>query len=60
MHRFADLIKSMSDQVQFIFITHNKNTMKIAQQLIGVTMKEPGVSRIVAVNLDEATALVDH
>jgi chromosome segregation protein len=43
--------------VQFIFITHNKVTMELAQQLIGVTMNEPGVSRLVAVDIDEAMKL---
>ena len=44
----------MSGRVQFIFITHNKATMELASQLIGVTMNEPGVSRLVAVDVDEA------
>lgn len=57
--RFGDLLVSMSPKVQFIFITHNKTTMKIANQLTGVTMKEPGVSRLVSVNIDEAVAMVD-
>lgn len=57
--RYGDLLVSMSNKVQFIFITHNKTTMKIANQLIGVTMKEPGVSRLVSVNIDEAVALID-
>ena len=43
--------------MQFIFITHNKVTMELAQQLIGVTMNEPGVSRLVAVDIDEAMKL---
>jgi chromosome segregation protein len=43
--------------VQFIFITHNKVTMEMAQQLTGVTMHEPGVSRLVAVDIDEAVQL---
>ena len=41
--RFSELVKSMSDEVQFIFITHNKITMEIANQLLGVTMHEAGV-----------------
>jgi chromosome segregation protein len=57
--RFGELLVSMSPKVQFIFITHNKMTMKIANQLTGVTMKEPGVSRLVSVNIDEAVAMVD-
>lgn len=56
--RFAQLVSRMSEQVQFIFITHNKIAMEMAHQLMGVTMQEPGVSRLVAVDLDEATALV--
>jgi chromosome segregation protein len=47
----------MSKQVQFIFITHNKTTMELASQLLGVTMHEPGVSRLVAVDVDEALRL---
>jgi chromosome segregation protein len=47
----------MSDQVQFIFITHNKITMELANQLTGVTMQEPGVSRLVSVDVDEAVQL---
>ncbi len=52
--RFSNLVKSMSNEVQFIFITHNKITMEIANQLLGVTMHEPGVSRLVSVDMDEA------
>jgi chromosome segregation protein len=55
--RFCDMVKSMSDQVQFIFITHNKITMEIANQLSGVTMHEPGVSRLVTVDVEEAAQL---
>jgi chromosome segregation protein len=55
--RFCQLLKSMSERVQFIFITHNKITMEIAAQLIGVTMREPGVSRIVAVDLKQAAEM---
>ena len=47
----------MSDKVQFIIITHNKTTMQIANQLIGVTMKEPGVSRLVTVDINEAVEM---
>lgn len=57
--RYCNLIKHMSDSVQFIFITHNKLTMEIAHQLSGVTMKEPGVSRLVQVDVDEAVAMAD-
>ena len=55
--RFCELVRSMSDQIQFIFITHNKVTMEIADHLIGVTMHEPGCSRLVAVDVDEAARM---
>lgn len=55
--RFCELVKTMSEQVQFLIVTHNKLTMEIAQQLIGVTMHEPGVSRLVAVDIDAAVQL---
>ena len=55
--RFCDIVREMSKQVQFIFITHNKTTMELASQLLGVTMHEPGVSRLVAVDVDEALRL---
>ncbi len=55
--RFCSVVKEMADQVQFIFITHNKVTMEMADQLSGVTMSEPGVSRLVAVDVDEAVQL---
>ncbi|MDT8403019.1 chromosome segregation protein SMC [Sulfuriflexus sp.] len=55
--RFCELVQSMSDRIQFIFITHNKVTMELAGQLMGVTMSEPGVSRLVAVDVDEAASL---
>ncbi len=55
--RYANLVKEMSNNVQFIFITHNKLTMEMANQLLGVTMHEPGVSRIVSVDIDEAAEL---
>ena len=57
--RFCDLVKRMSRQTQFIFISHNKITMEMAQQLIGVTMQEQGVSRVVAVDIEEAVKLSD-
>ncbi|MFQ5335205.1 MAG: chromosome segregation SMC family protein, partial [Flavobacteriales bacterium] len=56
--RFCQMVKEMSDSVQFIFITHNKITMELANQLIGVTMHEPGVSRLVAVDVEEAAEMV--
>jgi chromosome segregation protein len=55
--RFCEMVRAMSDQVQFIFITHNKITMEIAHQLSGVTMHEPGVSRLVTVDVEEAAQL---
>lgn len=55
--RFSKLVSEMSATVQFIFITHNKVTMETAQQLAGVTMQEPGVSRLVSVDVDEAVRL---
>ncbi|MFZ9709206.1 MAG: chromosome segregation protein SMC [Steroidobacteraceae bacterium] len=55
--RFCDIVREMAHQVQFIFITHNKVTMELASQLLGVTMNEPGVSRLVAVDVDEAVRL---
>ncbi len=59
VERFCRLLQEMSQSVQFIYISHNKITMEMADQLIGVTMHEPGVSRIVAVDIDEAVALAD-
>ncbi len=55
--RFCELVKTMSENVQFLIVTHNKITMEIARQLIGVTMNEPGVSRLVAVDIDEAVQM---
>ena len=52
--RFCELVRKMSAQTQFLFISHNKITMELAEQLIGVTMPESGVSRVVAVDIDEA------
>ncbi len=57
--RFCDLVKEMSETVQFIVVTHNKITMEMAQQLSGVTMREPGVSRLVQVDIDEAARLAE-
>lgn len=56
--RFCDLVKKLSETVQFIFVTHNKLAMEIAHHLVGVTMKEPGVSRLVSVDVEEAAAMV--
>jgi len=55
--RFCEIVKEMSRVVQFVFITHNKVTMEMARQLTGVTMQEPGVSRLVSVDLDEAVKM---
>ncbi len=55
--RFCDIVRDMSRNVQFIFITHNRSTMELASQLVGVTMNEPGVSRLVAVDVDEAVRM---
>ncbi len=55
--RFSELVKDMADRIQFVLITHNKATMDTMYQLIGVTMSEPGVSRLVAVDIDEAARL---
>jgi chromosome segregation protein len=55
--RFCDIVRDMSRTVQFVFITHNRVTMEMASQLVGVTMNEPGVSRLVAVDVDEAVRM---
>ncbi|WP_027965933.1 chromosome segregation protein SMC [Halomonas halocynthiae] len=55
--RYAKLVKDMSETVQFIYITHNKIAMEAAERLMGVTMQEPGVSRLVSVGIDEAATL---
>ena len=52
--RFCEMVKKMSEKTQFLFVSHNKITMEMAQQLIGVTMQESGVSRIVEVDMDAA------
>jgi chromosome segregation protein len=58
--RFCDLVKRMSEHSQFLFISHNKITMEIAHQLLGITMQEAGVSRVVAVDIDEAMKLAEE
>ncbi len=55
--RFCEIVREMARSVQFVFITHNKTTMELASQLVGVTMNEPGVSRLVAVDVDEAVRM---
>ncbi|MBT9099118.1 chromosome segregation protein SMC [Methylovulum psychrotolerans] len=57
--RFSKMVEAMSETVQFLYISHNKVTMEIAKQLAGVTMKEPGVSRMVAVDIEEAVSLAE-
>ena len=57
--RYANMVKEMSSQVQFIYITHNKIAMEMGDQLMGVTMHEPGCSRLVSVDVDEAAALAE-
>ncbi|MGE8635688.1 MAG: chromosome segregation protein SMC, partial [Achromobacter piechaudii] len=56
--RYANLVANMSEQTQFLFISHNKIAMQMAKQLIGVTMQEQGVSRIVAVDIDSAVQMM--
>jgi chromosome segregation protein len=55
--RFSDMVREMSEQVQFVMVTHNKVTMEVAHQMLGVTMREPGVSRLVSVDLDRAVEM---
>ncbi|NMG53300.1 chromosome segregation protein SMC [Aromatoleum aromaticum] len=57
--RYCGMVKRMSSQTQFIFISHSKITMEIAQQLVGVTMQEQGVSRVVEVDIEEALRLAE-
>jgi chromosome segregation protein len=57
--RYGQMVKRMSSQTQFIFISHSKITMGIAQQLVGVTMQEQGVSRVVEVDIEEALRLAE-
>lgn len=57
--RYANMVKEMSQHVQFIYISHNKIAMEMADQLMGVTMHEPGCSRLVSVDVEEAAALAE-
>ena len=57
--RYCDMVRRMSEHTQFLFITHNKIAMELATQLVGVTMQERGVSRIVAVDLDAAAQMLE-
>jgi chromosome segregation protein len=55
--RFCELVRGMAGEIQFLFVTHNKITMELASQLVGVTMHEPGVSRLVAVDMEQAVQM---
>ena len=55
--RFSELVREMSDRVQFLVVTHNKVTMEVAHQMLGVTMREPGISRLVSVDLEKAVEM---
>jgi chromosome segregation protein len=55
--RLSKMLKTMSQRVQFVCVTHNKITMEISEQLVGVTMQEAGISRLVSVNMDEAVEM---
>jgi chromosome segregation protein len=57
--RFCGLLKDMSEQVQLVFISHNKNTIKTADHLMGITMNEPGVSRVVSIDMARALLMVE-
>ncbi len=57
--RFSEMVREMSEHVQFLIVTHNKVTMEVAHQMLGVTMRESGVSRLVSVDLDKAVALAE-
>jgi chromosome segregation protein len=57
--RFAKLVQTMAKETQFLFISHNKITMELAEQLIGVTMQEQGVSRVVAVDIEDAVRFAE-
>ena len=57
--RFCRLVREMSVATQFLFISHNKIAMEMAEQLIGVTMNEPGVSRIVGVDVSRALHMAE-
>ena len=57
--RFCELVKKMSEDTQFLFISHNKITMEMANQLIGITMQESGVSRVVDVDIEQAIRITE-
>ena len=54
------MVREMSNESQFLFISHNKVTMEMANQLIGITMPDPGISRVVAVDIAEALELASE
>jgi chromosome segregation protein len=56
--RYSDMLKALSQKTQLIYITHNKISMEIAELLVGVTMSEPGVSRLVSVDVEQALEMV--
>ncbi|MEK6770501.1 MAG: chromosome segregation protein SMC [Pseudomonadota bacterium] len=58
VHRYSQTLKALSERTQLVFVTHNKISMEMAEVLIGVTMSEPGVSRLVAVDVEEALRMV--
>jgi len=58
VHRYSQTLKTLSDRTQLVYVTHNKISMEMAEVLIGVTMSEPGVSRLVAVDVEEAMKMV--
>ncbi|HRE33086.1 MAG TPA: hypothetical protein PLD88_14005, partial [Candidatus Berkiella sp.] len=55
--RFCNLVREMSSTIQFVYISHNKLAIEMAEQLHGVTMREPGVSRLVTVDIEEAKSM---
>ena len=57
--RFCKMVNEMATDTQFLFISHNKITMEMAQQLVGITMPDPGISRVVAVDIEEALELAE-
>ena len=58
--RFGQLLQEMAETTQFVVITHNRLTMQVADQLVGVTMAEPGVSRVVSVSVEEGARMVEE
>jgi chromosome segregation protein len=58
--RYCDLVKRMAENTQFLFISHNKLTMEMGEQLLGITMQESGVSRVVAVDMEQALRMRDE